>query len=79
MLFVFCFEWKEQFVVCKLRKKHAHIFDTLSTRDQIADFKRYGTLDWEATTVGDDVDIYEVTYTRLPPKKDRNLCKFPKK
>lgn len=63
-------KWKEQFVVCKLRKKHAHIFDFLSTRDQIADFKRYGTLDWEATTVGEDVDIYEFDGIPMLTKDD---------
>lgn len=46
-------KWKEEYVFCSLVKKQNHIFDYLSTRDQIADVKRYGTKDWEATTVGE--------------------------
>merc|ERR1712173_329433 len=40
-------------------KVHHHVFDFLSTRDQLKELKRYGTLDWEATTVGDQMETYE--------------------
>lgn len=51
-------KWKEQFVVCKLRKEHDHVFDFLCTRDQYKEMKRYGTKDWEATTVGNNQDEF---------------------
>lgn len=52
-------KWKEQYVFCSLRKKHDHIFDYLSTRDQIKLLKPYATKDWEATSVGEFVDEFE--------------------
>lgn len=52
-------KWKEQYVFCSLRKKIDHIFDYLSTRDQIKLLKPYGTKDWEATSVGEFVDEHE--------------------
>jgi len=52
-------KWKENYVFCSLRKKHAHIFDYLSTRDQVKMLKPYATKDWEATSVGEFVDEYE--------------------
>eukprot|EP00494_Astrolonche_serrata_P030975 UN31243 len=52
-------KWKEQYVVCSLRKQYEHIFDYLSTRDQVGRLKKYCTKDWEASDVGEDQDEQE--------------------
>jgi len=71
-------KWKEQFVVCKLQKVHHHVFDFLSTRDQVKQLKRYGTLDWEATTVGDQMETFEFDES-IPVLTVKQIEKMKKK